>query len=212
MKEIPFTIKGALQEGWRLTKENMGFLFVFQFILYLLVLITGRIQETSDWAVWGLIGWFVVVLTKIGLYRSTLLIADGIKPGLDQLYQNWQLFFSWVVASFLFGIMFILGLVLLIIPAFYVGARYGFFPFFILDKNSGPLEALSQSAQATEGIRWPIFLLFLACMGLNLLGLLFFGIGLFITVPVTLIALAKVYRKLTQSNTVLIEPINNDKR
>lgn len=191
-----FSISEAIQEGWRLTKANLGFLIGYQIILFLLAVIFSAGQGMR-WTPWHIIGWIIVVLAKMGLYQSTLLITAGIKPSFDQLYKNWRLFISWVVANFLFGIAFVIGLILLIVPGCYIWARYGFFPFFILDKNLGPLKALELTGVSTEGVRWDIFLLFVACLLLNLLGLLLLGIGLLFTIPTTLLALASVYRKIS---------------
>lgn len=200
MGEQRFTIGGAFEEGWRLTKENLGFLIGYQIILYVLSFIFGISYEGRGLTLWYLFGWALIVLVKMGLYKSSVLIVDSIKPTFEQLYKNWRLFISWVVAGFLFGIMFAIGLILLIVPGCYILARYGFFPFFIIDKEAGPIEALKLSAKATEGIRWPIFLLFLACLGLDILGFLLLGVGLLITIPITLLALAKVYRQITATN------------
>jgi uncharacterized membrane protein len=206
MKEHPFSIGEAFQEGWRLTKNNIAFLLVYQLIVFILMAITGGTHDKWEWSLWHLMGWLIVVVTKMGLYHSALLIAAGQKPGFDELYKNWRMLYSWVVASFFFGVVFVIGLILFIVPGLYLWARYGFYPFFILDKESGPLEALNQSAEATEGMRWPVLLLFLACLGLNLVGILLVGIGLLITVPVTLLALAIVYRKINASSQEAIQP------
>lgn len=201
-----FSISEAFQKGWQLTKDNITFLIIYQIIIYVILLLTGGTHDKWEWSLWHLLGWIIIVLAKMGLYQSALLITAGIKPGFDQLYRNWRLFFSWVIANFLFGVMVIIGLIFFIVPGCYLWARYGFFPFFILERNSGPLEALNQASEATEGIRWPVFLFFLACAGLNVLGLLFFGIGLLITVPITLLALAMVYRQITHQRDKVIHP------
>lgn len=196
-----FSISAELREGWELTKVNMGFLVVYQVILYAISLFTGAYQ----WS-WLLIP--IVVLGKMGLYKSVLLMTTGEKPGFDQFYKNWPQILSWIGANILFAIMLFVGLFLLIVPGLYVLARFGLFPFFILDKNLGPLESLKEASIASEGVRWPLFLLFVVCLVLNILGVLFFGIGLLITVPVTLLALAAVYRKLTGQAETSIQPEN----
>ena len=198
MNKSPFTIDGAFQEGWRLTKKHLWFFIFYQIILYIATLLSthpegGNFKLTP----WFFIGWIIVVLGKIGLYNSTLWITAGLRPGFDQFYRNWRKFIPWVVANFLFGVMFVIGLILLIFPGCYILSKYGFFPFFILDKNSGPIDAFKESANITEGIRLPVFLLFISCFGLNILGFLFFGIGLLLTIPISLLALATVYRQLT---------------
>lgn len=206
MNEKDFSIRAVLKEGWELTKVNIGFLVVYQIILYAVSLLFGANEGGWKMAPLNLIGFVVVMLGKMGLYQSILMMTTGNKPGFDQFYRNWPQFFSWLAANILFGIMFVIGLVLLIVPGCYVLARYGLFPFFILDKQVGPLEALKQAGEATEGIRWQVFLLFLACLILNLLGLLFFVVGILITIPVTLLALATVYRHLTGQEKDSIQP------
>jgi uncharacterized membrane protein len=206
MSEKDFSIRAVLKEGWELTKVNMGFLFVYQIILYVISILLSGNEGGWKMAPLYILGYIIVILGKMGLYQSILMMTTGNKPGFDQFYRNWPQFFSWVVAGILFGLMFVIGLILLIVPGCYVLARYGLFPFFILDKQLGPLEALKQAGEATEGVRGQLFLLFLACLAVNIVGMLFFLIGLLITVPITLLALATVYRKLTGQEKNSIQP------
>lgn len=206
MKSQSFSIKGALQEGWELTKVNIGFLVVYQIILFILMWLFGESQGNWRLAPIHFVGWVIIMLGKMGFYHSALLLTKGLKPSFNQFYSNWRLLLSWIIAGILFGIMFVIGLILLIVPGLMVWAIFGLYPFFILDKGSGPIEALQQSAEATKGIRWQIFLLFLACAGLDLLGLLCFGVGLLIAAPITLIALTSVYRKITGQSKTSIQP------
>lgn len=206
MRNKFFSISGAIQEGWELTKINVGFLVVYQIILFILMWLFGDLKENWKLSPIHLVGWIIIMLGKMGFYNSALLLTRGLKPSFDQFYNNWRLLLSWIIAGFLFGIMFVIGLLLLIVPGLMVWAIFGFYPFFILDKGSGPIEALQQSAEVTKGMRWHILLLFLACAGLDLLGLLCFGVGLLITAPVTLIAMASVYRKMIGQSRTSIQP------
>lgn len=206
MRDKQFSISAVLIEGWELTKVNIGFLIVYQIILYAISLLLGGTEGGLKMAPLHILGFIIVMLGKMGLYQSTLMMTLGEKPGYDQFYRNWPQFFSWLIASILFGLMFVLGIILLLVPGCYVLARYGLFPFFILDKGLGPLDSLKKASKCSEGIRWQLFLLMLACIGLNILGLLFFGVGALITIPVTLLALATVYRHLTGQAKVSIQP------
>lgn len=208
MQSKSFKIVDMIKEGWELTKINIGFLVVYQIILFFLIWLFSGSQ--TDWKLIfspiQIVGWIIILLGKMGFYHSALLLTKGLKPRFNEFYSHWRLLFSWIIASFLFGIMFAVGLFLLILPGLLVWAIFGFYPFFILDKGSGPIEALKQSAKATKEIRWQVLLLFLACAGLDLLGLLFFGVGLLIAAPVTLIAIATVYRKITGQSRTSIQP------
>ncbi len=206
MTQHSFTISGAIREGWELTKANITFLVLYQVILFFVIWLFS--QSEHDWrqAPIHFIGWLIVVLGKMGFYNSTLLLTRGLKPSFDQFYKNWRLLLSWIIASFVFGIFFLIGLIFLIAPGLYLWATLGFYPFFILDKGLGPIESLKAAAVASKGRRWHILLLFLACAGLDLLGLLCFGVGILISAPVTLIALATVYEKLTGQSKISIQP------
>lgn len=207
MHERLFSIGQVLKEGWELTKAHLGFLIVFQLIIFAIMALFGGVDPEGKWVLWQMLGWAVLILAKMGLYNSALLITGGVQPGFNQLYQNWRMFIAWAIASFLFALMFMIGLALLIVPGLYILARYGFFPFFILDKDAGPVEALQMSAKATYGIRWPVFLLFMSFLGLNIVGALLFGVGLLFTIPTTLLAFAIVYRRLTGTDQAEIEPV-----
>lgn len=206
MREKHFSIRSLLKEGWELTKVNIGFLVVYQLILLAIAFLFNFHILSWKMAPIQILGLIIVMLGKMGLYQSILLMTKGLKAGFDQFYKNWRQLASWFVANFIFATCFILGLALLIVPGCYFLARYGLFPFFILDKKLGPLEALGEAGKATSGITWHIFLLFLACFGLNILGLLLFGVGVLITLPITLFALATVYRRLTGQLKTSIQP------
>jgi uncharacterized membrane protein len=60
----------------------------------------------------------------------------------------------------------------------------------------GPVEALKQSGALTQGAKWNLFLFGLLLCGVNLLGALVLLIGLFATIPTTMVATAYAYRRL----------------
>lgn len=199
-----FSIGDSLKKGWESTKTHLGFLIGYEIILFFLVFIFSLGNDRILGILWRTLGFVVMVLVKIGLYNSALLIARNIKPNFDQLYINWRLAVSWIIANFLFGLMFVIGFLLLIVPGLYVLARFGLFPFALVDGHLGPIEALQESSRLTEGLRWKLLLLWLAFAGINILGALVFGIGLFITIPVTLLALAYVYRQIVAAKPIVI--------
>lgn len=206
MNDKKINISGALKEGWELTKINIGFLVVYQLIWIFLAWLFIDHEDYTRIGLIQIIGVIILTLGKIGYYNSSLLLTKGLKPSFDQFYKNWRVFFSWIIAGFIFGLMFSIGLSLFIFPGLYVLATFGFFPFFIIDKGSGPIEALEKSAEATKGMRMELLLFFLACAGIDALGVLFFGVGILIASPVTLIAMASVYEKITGQMATSIQP------
>ena len=66
----------------------------------------------------------------------------------------------------------------------------------------GPIEAFKESGKITAGSKWNLFLLIILLLIIVLLGLLAFIVGIFVALPIAMVAVAYVYRKLS-SNTVI---------
>jgi uncharacterized membrane protein len=84
----------------------------------------------------------------------------------------------------------------LIIPGIILSMGLAFVPYLVVDRGLGPIEAIKESWRITKGHKWQLLLLFLALLGLNLLGLVALLIGIFVTVPITMLAFAHAYRTL----------------
>ena len=84
----------------------------------------------------------------------------------------------------------------MIVPGLIWGVRFQFFGYLIVDQKLGPIEALKRSATITKGSLWQLFSLWNVIALINLLGVLCLLVGLFATLPVSMIAMAYVYRKL----------------
>lgn len=206
INDAPFSMSDVLKEAWKLTKENFWFLLSYQLIIVILAGIFSLGNDDVIGMIWKVIGWFVIFTAEIGFVNSALIITRGGKPGYDQLYSNWPLFLNFFIAAFLYHLMVGIGLMLLIIPGLYLWVRYGFFGLFIIEQGVDPIESLKLSAKATEGKRWHLFWFFVLCVLLIFLGMLFFVVGLFVAIPVTMLAIVLVYRKLVKS-TVIVEKI-----
>lgn len=85
------------------------------------------------------------------------------------------------------------GLVSFGIWGFYLTLAYMFSYFFIFDEDKGPWEGMKASFDATKGYKWRIISVQIVCM---LLGILFLGVGLFVTMPLANIALASLYYRI----------------
>jgi uncharacterized membrane protein len=92
------------------------------------------------------------------------------------------------------------GFILLIIPGIFFALRLQFTCYLIVDKNLGPVEAVKTSWKITKGNAWNLFFLGILLGLINILGLLCLIVGLFVTVPLTMLATTFVYRKLLSAS------------
>ncbi len=93
--------------------------------------------------------------------------------------------------------------------AIYMGTRLMFFVYFMVDKNTGIIESLKISFYATKGNFWKLVVLQLALFGANLLGAIALLVGLFLTVPMSMLATAEAYKRLSSDPAEEAIPVSS---
>jgi len=197
-----FSKKEAISFGWKIMKENLRF-FIILFIVVGLISYLPEIISLllrKEWPLLSLgtdlIGLVLGLIITLGLIKISLNFCDNLKSKITDLFSQYRLVFRYLFASILYGVIVILGTILLIIPGIYLAIRLWFYDYFIVDRKAGIIESLRRSWRITQGNVWNLFLFFLLLVGINLLGTLCLLVGLFATLPTTMIAIASVYRKL----------------
>lgn len=187
-----FSKRETIGFGWETTKKNIKFfipLLIFVWgILIGLEIINGLAFDISS----GILS----IIFTLGLIKISLIFCDNQNPKFSEIFSQYRLFFRYLFALILYNLTVLFGIILLIVPAIIFGIRFGFFGYFIVDKNSGIVESLKRSWQITRGNTFNLFLLYLLLSLINFLGALAFLIGLFWTYPTVMLAEAFVYRKL----------------
>lgn len=196
-----FSKKEAIGFGWGVMKNNFWF-FVGILLISGLVNFIGNIAEIFlkgkplSIFLFQVIGIIFGIIIEMGLIKICLKFYDQKKPKFSELFLQYPLFFKMLFGRILYGLIVILGLILLIIPGIILSIKFYFFEYFIVDKGLGPIEALKRSWRLTKGAGWNLFLLFLLLGLINFLGTICFLVGLFATIPTAMLATAFVYRKL----------------
>lgn len=205
MEGKSFSIGEALRFGWGAALSNFWF---FVGVLAVVVLVTTILSVLSEFFIadvpfisffFALVSWVVGIIVSLGLLGIMLAFADGQKPPLAKLFSYAHLFFNYLFASAIYGLIVIAGLLLLIVPGIIWAIKFQFYPFAIIDKGLGSLAALKESSRITQGVKMKLFLFGLVITGVNFLGALVLGLGLLVTIPTTMVATAFVYRRLAFS-------------
>ncbi|HVT00976.1 MAG TPA: DUF975 family protein [Patescibacteria group bacterium] len=201
-----FSQSAAISYGWKTTMKNLKFFVVLLLIMFAVNVIPSNLARVFDnnnspliGFILALIGWILQFAVSLGVIGVALKVYDRKKVQYSNLFDYIHLIIPYVVAGFIYGVIVLVGLILLIVPGIIWGIKYRYFVYFMVDKNKGPIDALKASAKITKGQKWNLFLLGLMLLGLNVLGALALLVGLFVTIPATIMAEAYVFRKL--SNT-----------
>jgi uncharacterized membrane protein len=202
-KSVPFG--DALSFGWETFRNNVLFLIG---VTIAVALINGAVEIADEYGpaqygyfsfVVGVVEILVNSLMEMGLIAIMLAFKDGRTPEFVDLFNRAPLLFHWIAATFLFVVMVVVGLVFLIVPGIYLALRFGYYGYFIVDEEAGPIEALKKSSDLTEGVRMELFAFFLLLLGLNIAGAAALLVGLLVTVPLSQLAIAYVFRHLQGS-------------
>lgn len=206
MSNTRFTAGNAVRFGWDVTKKHIGF-FIGILVVYWVVL--GILYVPALWALnensmvlyWLFYIVFLLasLLLGMGLMRIVLKLHDGQEATFNDLINNWQLLGKYIGVTILQTLLIYIGFFLLVVPGVIFALMFAFAGYYVLDKGMGPIEAMKASKEATKGYKLDLFGLFVILGLMNVIGALLFGIGLFATIPTTLVAMVYVYRKLSEA-------------
>lgn len=203
-REKHFSKKEALRFGWNSMKSHFGF-FVLLLLAMLLIsgvpdLVSAELDDSAPAlaVIVSIAGAILSIIAQIGSTKISLKFVDGDTPQLNDLFAYANLFFKYVGASLLYLLIVLGGLVLLIVPGVIWAIKFGFYSYIIIDTGARPVAALKQSAILTRGAKPELFL-FAVILGLvNVAGAFALLVGLFATIPATMVAAAYVYRRLQE--------------
>ncbi len=140
----------------------------------------------------------IFLVIQIGTYNFMLKVVDGKAATIKDLYSYKDMTMKIlrnIVAGIIVGVIVGIGLIFLIIPGIYLGIRLMFFTYYIVDKDAGVMDSIKMSWELTRNGVINLFFLSILFLIVNFIGALLFGIGLAITVPLTFLATATLYRK-----------------
>ncbi len=200
-KEKKFSRGDAIHFGWEVTKDNLLFFVLILLITWAVQAIfqapnMARVGHYIIYPFFGLIGLVISIFIGMAYIRISLRFVSGQKADFSDLWASYPLFFKYLVGSILYGLIVLGGLILLIIPGIIWAIKYQFFGYLIIDKEMAPVAAIKRSGEITKDSKVNLFVLWLAFLGITILGALACVVGLFAAIPTVMVAHAWVYRKL----------------
>lgn len=137
----------------------------------------------------------------LGFRKIALQVHDRNQSSYKELFSCFALAPKAIIGWILYCLMVWIGWFLLVLPGFIALLRFAFFPYFIVDKNMGPIDALKSSYEVTEHHMWDIFAFWVAVKIVVALGFVSW-IGVLISWPLCTLAYAFFYRKLVADSHV----------
>jgi len=170
-----------LSEGWEMTKENLGILILMGLLVSLIGSATGGILQGPL-----MVGFFYAIFKKMREPDQPVDVND--------LWKGFEYFLPALLASLVSGVFISIGMIACFVGAFFVAALYLFIYPLILEKNLDFWEAMETSRKAVQphigAFTGFVFVLAL----IQFVGALLFGLGVLVTTPIIVCAIACAYR------------------
>jgi hypothetical protein len=205
VKHSPISIRHAFDFAWPAFKKRSGLFtavlltILAAWVILEIVVIAGQRFGILLWAVMHLAFLIFFAGVELGLIQICRALSDGKAPAFAETFAYLPLGAKFLAAQILYVLMVAIGLLLLVVPGVYFGVRYALFGFCFANGETNPLRCFQQSAilskGATTGLLWILAALFI----FNLLGASLLGLGLLITVPLSVLIMTDVYRQLAAS-------------
>lgn len=205
-----FSIKESIKYGWNKAKEHME----LALFATLLILAVGSLAGMGDvggenynpgLSLLGFIALIFSIIIRIGYTKIFLRIYDGETPKFSDMFQEYKMFWKYLGTSILMPLAILGGLILLIVPGIIWAIRFSLAPIIVIDVRTGPIASMKESYAITRGNFWKLLGYWLVIGLFNLVGLILFGIGLIITIPVSTLASIYVYRELSKAKAGLTQ-------
>lgn len=201
-----FSIGEVIGFGWDRAVKNILFFFPFLIITFLISIFLKHIEVLPNYGFWGVTfflliamsGIFLTFLLSATLYRMGLNLTEKKeKLTLDNFETIYPAMFKFILGMIAYGLIVCLGLLLFIVPGIIWAIKYQFVPFLILEDPKINLNtAFHKSNMMASGVQWKLFWFRIISSWINFSGILFFGIGIFFTMPAIIVAKAQLYKKL----------------
>lgn len=208
-----FSRKEFIGEAWLLVKKHFWVLVgvvALQFILINLPSIVEeavknvyKLREINLLASFSntIITIVIAAIVQPGLINIALKTIAGGAPRFEDLFSQSRVALKYFCGSLLYNVIVFVGLLLLVVPGVIWFLKFSFWQYALVDKNVGILESFHASSRMTAGYKRSLFVLYVYLGALNALGILALGVGLLVTAPITILVLARVYRKLSDASS-----------
>ncbi len=201
MKKID--INATLAKSWEIFKKQPWVWILLGLLSGISASYQGEADADGNYTfsviVISLVVAIVSMILEMGIKRTAIDAAEGKNADLSKLFSEINKFWRYLGTSILYGLIVFGGMILLVVPGIIWAIQFHYASYLVIDKNMRPIEALKESSRLTAGRKWSLFGFFIVLVLVNIAGALLLLIGLLVTIPLSIIAGALVYKALLKS-------------
>jgi hypothetical protein len=153
----------------------------------------------------GILNFAFNVVTPVlaaGYYFVAFQVARRRSAEFNDFFQGFNRFLPIFLTSLISGLLTVIGFALLVLPGIYLAVAYLFAQPLVIDKSADFWQAMETSRKLITKKWFSFFVLLLAIFFLNLGGALLLGIGLLVTIPLSVCIVAAAYEDIVGLNSI----------
>ncbi len=208
MKDDTISIRQAFKIASPILKKRFGLFTAVLLTIFAawvaleIVVIAGQRFGILFWAAAHVAFLIFAAGVEVGFLQICLALCDGGKPTYADAFTQLILGPKFLAGQMLYLLMIGIGLLLLVVPGIYLGVRYALFGFCLATGETNLMRSFQRSAILSTGSKTYLLWILVFLLVLNVLGASLLGIGLFITIPLSVPMMTTIYRQLSTRSRV----------
>jgi hypothetical protein len=196
------SIRKAFDFAWMTFKNQSGLFiammltFFASWVILEAIVVAGQRFGFLLWAIAHLSFFVIFAGLEIGFIRVCLACYDGNQIHYSDISGEFRYGANFLFVQLIYFVMSIIGFVLLVVPGAYLSAKYGLYAFHFAEEDLNRKGSFQQSAMTSQGSRWFLFWFSIVIFLFNILGASLLGIGLLMTIPLSVLMKTSIYRQL----------------
>jgi uncharacterized membrane protein len=191
-KSYAVKIGDYIGTGWETFKKNPGGFVGFTLVVFLINVAVAKINQSAS-----PVGTLISLLVSGPLNAGFLIVAFKLLKNrattFGDFFRGFNNFLPLFLVSLVSSVMIGIGFVLLLLPGIYLAVAYTFALPLVLEKKMNFWDAMEFSRKLISKNWFSFFGFAFVLVLVNLAGGLLLGVGLLVTIPLTICAIAAAY-------------------
>ncbi|TVQ13409.1 MAG: hypothetical protein EA368_02265 [Leptolyngbya sp. DLM2.Bin27] len=203
-------IGNYFSRGWELFKQQAPLFVLYTLLLLLIQIIISVLpfplgaggEEDQPGGILTLAYNVIAPALAAGYYFVAFQLARGRTAVFGDFFLGFNRFLPIFLTALVSTILIALGFLLLVLPGIYLAVAYLFAQPLVIDKGADFWQAMETSRKLITKKWFSFFVLMLALFLLNFVGLILLGVGLLVTLPLSICIVAAAYEDIVGLNSV----------
>ena len=182
-------------QSWEIFKRNAKMMVAIS-VIYVIVVMVAEFVFSFIPVIGFILSGAVSSVMLGGIYLAFMRIEKGETVTVANTFDSIRdVMVNLIIMSALKSLLISIGFLLFVIPGIYLTVSYIFSELLIVDRKMDPWEALEESRKMVTK-NWFLYFAFLLTIAvINIIGLIPLGIGLLVTVPLSVTAIVLAYEE-----------------